>query len=103
MEQPFHATQQAVAGALLDIGAVVFTPSQPVTFKSGIVAPVYVDNRRLPFWPEQWRVVIDALQRMIARHTIVYDVIAGIEAAANRIARRSLRPAQAVRLRPQAG
>ncbi|HMM26669.1 MAG TPA: orotate phosphoribosyltransferase [Aggregatilineaceae bacterium] len=81
MEQPFHATQQAVAGALLDIGAVVFTPSQPVTFKSGIVAPVYVDNRRLPFWPEQWRVVIDALQRMIARHTIVYDVIAGIEAA----------------------
>lgn len=81
MEQPFHAMEQAVAGALLEIGAVVFTPSQPVTFKSGIVAPVYVDNRRLPFWPEQWHLVIDALQQTIARHAIAYDVIAGIEAA----------------------
>lgn len=81
MEQSLHAIGQTVAGALLDIGAVVFTPDQPVTFKSGIAAPVYVDNRRLPFWPEQWHAVIDALQQMIARYAIVYDVIAGIEAA----------------------
>ncbi len=44
------AIQVAVARALLDIGAVVFTPHAPVTFKSGIISPVYVDNRRLPFW-----------------------------------------------------
>ena len=37
-----------VANALLDVGAVGFTPDAPITFKSGIKSPVYVDNRVLP-------------------------------------------------------
>lgn len=81
MGQTLHALQAAVTGALLEIEAVVFTPGEPVTFKSGIQAPVYVDNRRLPFWPAQWQVVIDALQKLIALRGIQYEVIAGIEAA----------------------
>jgi orotate phosphoribosyltransferase len=70
-----------VAGTLLDIEAVVFTPGDPITFKSGIKSPVYVDNRRLPFWPAQWQVVIESFRDLIALHGIAYDVIAGIEAA----------------------
>jgi len=70
-----------VAQALLAIGAVGFAPDQPITFKSGILSPVYVDNRRLPFWPAQWRVVINGFRKRLNDAQIVCDVIAGIEAA----------------------
>ncbi len=74
-------TSDLNALALLDIGAVVYTPDAPVTFKSGIVAPIYVDNRRLPFEPEAWHTVIDGLRDLIADETLTFDVIAGIETA----------------------
>ncbi|MEO0565163.1 MAG: orotate phosphoribosyltransferase [Chloroflexota bacterium] len=73
--------QQQVADALLDIGAVGFTPDAPITFKSGILSPVYVDNRRLPFHPKAWNHVIDGLRAWIREHEIAFDAIAGIEAA----------------------
>lgn len=70
--------QAEVARALLEIGAVVFTPQEPVTFKSGLRAPVYVDNRRLPFWPAQWRVVLAGFADLLAAENIDCDVIAGM-------------------------
>ena len=73
--------QTDVARALLAIGAVGFSPARPITFKSGILSPVYVDNRRLPFWPDQWRIVIQGFQKAINDNQIEFDVIAGIEAA----------------------
>lgn len=69
-------TATAVARALLEIGAVVFTPDTPITFKSGIRSPVYVDNRRIPFWPEQWRIVLDGFAQ--AAQELDFDVVAGI-------------------------
>ena len=72
-------TQQLVAATLLDVGNVTFTPDAPVTFKSGIVAPFYVDNRRLPFTPEAWHRIIDAFRAEIDAHALTFDVIAGIE------------------------
>lgn len=77
----FGATQIAIADALLDIGAVGFTPDNPVTFKSGMVAPVYVDNRRLPFHPKHWKIVIDGCRTLIREREIEFTAIAGIEAA----------------------
>lgn len=73
--------QEQVARALLEIGAVVLTPEAPVTFRSGIQSPVYIDNRRLPFWPAQWQLVIDGFRRVIAARGLTFDVIAGIETA----------------------
>lgn len=70
-----------VARALLAVQAVNFAPSNPVKFKSGILSPVYVDNRRLPFWPDEWHTIIAGFQAMIAAHSFTFDVIAGIEAA----------------------
>ncbi|MBN2303274.1 MAG: orotate phosphoribosyltransferase [Anaerolineae bacterium] len=81
MINSLNALQADVARVLLEIDAVIFTPRAPVTFKSGIQSPVYVDNRRLPFWPAQWHIVIDALQQVIPWHGITFEVIAGIEAA----------------------
>src|SRR4026207_404553 len=71
------AFQRQVAQALLRINAVGFSVERPITFKSGILSPVYVDNRRLPYHPEQWRTVIDGFQDLIAEHRIAFDVIAG--------------------------
>ncbi len=70
-----------VAHALLEIGAVRFAPTDPVRFKSGILSPVYVDNRRLPYWPKHWHVVVEGFRSLIGDEGITYDVIAGIEAA----------------------
>ena len=54
------ASRELVAQALLDAGTVTLRPDEPVTFKSGLRSPVYVDNRRLIFQPGPWRVVIEA-------------------------------------------
>ncbi len=68
-----------IADVLLDIQAVRYEPDNPKTFKSGIISPVYIDNRSVPFWPDAWNRVIAAFQQQTA--AIDFDVIAGIEAA----------------------
>lgn len=70
-----------MAAVLLEIGAVRFDPANPVTFKSGIRAPVYTDNRRLPFYPAAWQKVIGGFQHLIAEKNLSFEVLAGIEAA----------------------
>lgn len=70
-----------VAHALLATGAVGFDFDQPVIFKSGIRAPVYIDNRRLPYHPSEWRVVVNALHQHLQLYITNYDVIAGMEVA----------------------
>ena len=67
-----------IAQALLKIGAVGFRPDDPITFKSGILSPVYVDNRQLPYHPVAWRAVIEGFAGLIEQHRIDYDVIAGV-------------------------
>src|SRR5262245_26696238 len=74
-------TPTQIARILLEIGAVGFSPQQPVVFKSGLLSPVYVDNRRLPYWPAQWKVVLDGFQTLIRDTALPFDVIAGIETA----------------------
>lgn len=69
---------QIVASALLEIGAVGFSPDAPITFKSGIRSPVYVDNRRLPFHPPQWKAVIEGFAGCIRDNQLAQDVIAGV-------------------------
>ena len=70
-----------IAQALLKIGAVGFKPENPITFKSGIISPVYVDNRRFPFYPKEWKLVIEGFQNLVSKDKIDFDVLAGIETA----------------------
>ncbi|MEP7290552.1 MAG: orotate phosphoribosyltransferase [Chloroflexota bacterium] len=76
-----NQVSQQIAQALLDIRAVVFTPGAPVTFKSGIVSPIYIDNRRLPYEPEAWHQIIACFQTAIDEQKLDFEVIAGIETA----------------------
>jgi len=75
---PDDARSAAVARALLAAGTVTLTPDEPVTFKSGLRSPVYVDNRRLIFQPAPWRTVIDAFAAALPAGE---PVIAGVESA----------------------
>ena len=63
---------------MLAIGAVGFAPHAPVTFKSGIISPVYVDNRTLPYHPEQWHRVIEGFRELLERDSLQFDIIGGI-------------------------
>jgi orotate phosphoribosyltransferase len=73
--------QKRVAEVLLEVGAVRFDPYHPVTFKSGIISPVYVDNRLLPFYPKAWATVIDGFCTLIDDLELPFDALAGIETA----------------------
>ena len=75
---PDDTRTAAVARALLKAGTVTLTPDEPVTFKSGLRSPVYVDNRRLIFQPGPWRIVIDAFAAALPPGE---SVLAGVESA----------------------
>jgi orotate phosphoribosyltransferase len=60
---------------------VSFRLQEPLKFKSGILSPVYVDNRRLPFHPSQWRVVLHSFRALINNLELPFDVLGGIETA----------------------
>ena len=74
-------TKQKIARALIKIGAVSFVTKDPVTFKSGIKSPVYVDNRKFPFHPDEWQSIIEGFADIIKKENLKVDVIAGVEAA----------------------
>jgi orotate phosphoribosyltransferase len=76
-----RAASREIAEALIAIDGVGFRPNAPITFKSGIVSPVYCDNRRFPFWPAEWAKVIHGFERLIAERGVPVDVIGGVEAA----------------------
>jgi orotate phosphoribosyltransferase len=77
----YEARSREIADALIAIEGVCFLPAAPITFKSGIKSPVYCDNRRFPFWPEEWAKVIRGFEALIAEREIPAGVIAGVEAA----------------------
>lgn len=75
---PDDARAVAVARALLEAGTVTLRPDKPVTFRSGLRSPVYVDNRRLISRPGPWRTVIEAFAVALPEGDVV---IAGVESA----------------------
>jgi len=72
---------KTIAKILVELGAVGVTLEQPVTFKSGIQSPIYMDNRILPYYPAQWQQVIQGFEQLITEKSIQVDVLGGIAAA----------------------
>ncbi|MCE2473794.1 MAG: orotate phosphoribosyltransferase, partial [Anaerolineae bacterium] len=63
---------------MLDIGAVGFSPDAPITFKSGIRSPVYVDNRALIYHPAAWHLIVEGFRSLIDAADFDFDIIAGV-------------------------
>ncbi|MEX1030374.1 MAG: orotate phosphoribosyltransferase [Paenibacillaceae bacterium] len=72
-----HHAAEAIAEALLRIGAVVLRPEQPFTWTSGIKAPIYCDNRLTISYPEIRELIADSFVQLIQELYPNCEVIAG--------------------------
>lgn len=70
-----------LAGHLLNYGAVSFMTETPMRLKSGLVTPIYVDNRSLTGHPDAWRDIIETMCSRISQLGLKFDIIAGVEGA----------------------
>lgn len=73
-------TSQEVAEILFDIGAITFRPKQPFRYDSGILSPVYTDNRLLISFPKERNRVEKFLISKI-KEIGIPDVVAGVATA----------------------
>lgn len=69
-----------VASILFDIGAIIFRPKQPFRYNSGILSPVYTDNRLLISYPQQRKKITKFLVEKI-KEIGLPDVVAGTATA----------------------
>src|SRR3989344_960489 len=72
---------QKVAKILLKIGAVIFSRRAPFKFDSGILSPVYVDNRLLISHPKEREEILEILVTKIKEEIGVPNVVAGVATA----------------------
>ena len=73
--------EEEVAETLLRSGAVLLRPENPFRFSSGILSPVYCDNRLLLSKVEVREKIVDSFIRKIKDQGLSFEVIAGIATA----------------------
>lgn len=99
--------QQITSRILLEVGAVNFSPTTPFIFTSGWASPVYIDCRRLIFYPRVRETLCEFATSTILSEVGFesIDVVAGGETAgipfAAWIADRLMLPMQYVRKKPK--
>lgn len=71
-----------VAEQLLAIRAVTINTKKPYRYVSGMLAPLYTDNRLLISHPQEWKVIIDAYISVIKTLKEQPDVLSGTATAA---------------------
>ena len=67
-----------VARILLEIKAVTLSPSKPYKYASGILSPIYCDNRLLMSHPDKRGKIIDYLAGVVRERKLEFDIVAGI-------------------------
>ena len=70
--------KEEIAKILLKIKAVTLRANPPYKWVSGILAPIYTDNRLLISYPEEREKIVDGFAKAIKSNTIKVDVVAGI-------------------------
>lgn len=74
-----HAT--VIAGDLLEIKAVTLRPQQPFTWASGILSPIYTDNRLTISYPAVRTHIADGLAALIRDQYPNVEAIGGVATA----------------------
>src|SRR5215510_14892290 len=98
---------ETTAKMLLEVKAVLFFTYKPFIFTSGWASPVYIDCRKLIFYPRIWTQLIDFATATLARDAGFeqFDVVAGGETAgipyAAWMADRMALPMQYIRKKPK--
>ena len=70
-----------IAKLLLEIKAVTLNVEKPYRYTSGILSPIYCDNRLIMSYPEKRKEVVQAFLDMIKEKNLEFDVIAGVATA----------------------
>jgi orotate phosphoribosyltransferase len=73
-------TQYAIVQNLLEIGAVKLSPEKPFRWASGILSPIYCDNRKTLSFPEVRNMIKEELA-ILAKTFEKFDFIAGVATA----------------------
>lgn len=73
--------EDIMAERLIRAQAVEFLTDAPMRLKSGLISPVYVDNRKLFSDPEAWVDVIETMASRVEEFDLKFDMVAGVEAA----------------------
>jgi orotate phosphoribosyltransferase len=76
-----HLAEDILAEHLLNNGAVSFLTEKPMRLKSGLITPIYVNNRTLTAYPEAWRDVLETMATKVAQYRLEFDIVAGVEGA----------------------
>lgn len=72
---------RTIAQSLLDIGAVKLRPSEPFRWSSGLMSPIYCDNRLTISVPSVRREIRDAFAEVLAAEEFLPATIAGTATA----------------------
>lgn len=67
-----------IAGNLLEIGAVSLRPQQPFTWTSGIISPIYCDNRLTMSFPAVRETIAEGFAAVIREQFPDCEAVAGI-------------------------
>lgn len=70
-----------IANHLLEIGAVALRPDQPFTWTSGIISPIYCDNRLTMGYPAIRDRIAEGFATLIRAHYPDAEIIAGTATA----------------------
>lgn len=73
--------ENILAEHLINVGSVVFLTDRPMHLKSGLVTPIYVDNRTITSTPEAWRDVLETMATKVMELGLEFDIVAGVEGA----------------------
>lgn len=73
--------KQIIAKHLLDIQAVFLRPNVPFTWASGILSPIYCDNRLTLSFPEVRNDVALGISKLVKEHFPEAEMIAGTATA----------------------
>ncbi len=81
-EWKFMQSEEKISEILLEIGAVSLQPQKPFRWASGILSPIYCDNRLLLSYPKERKEVIAAFAEKAKQIGLEnFDVIAGVESS----------------------
>lgn len=75
-------SEEKIAEILLKINAVSLRPNNPFRWASGILSPIYCDNRLLLSYPEERKIVANAFAEKAEEIGLEnFDVVAGVESS----------------------
>lgn len=76
-----NSTSDQVAEILLDLHAISLNPKEPFKYDSGILSPVYIDNRILVSYPKERQIIRDLYIEAMKSTGEKFDLIAATATA----------------------